>query len=461
MRPLHAVLALAGVACIVLVQINLAPACPACPVVRCWRPRKLAPGHAPSPPLTPPSSPPPPPSPPPSPPPPPPPPPCSPPPSRLPSASDDCHTFEHTEMGGGSVVGGGARLRLASARECCEACRAHNPAQPRPRGRLNCTTWVYNHDPTHPQARECWFKRHDAPWADIELLANGSSAWTTGLTLAPPPRAAGVAPTARSCGDGRWRRAAEHIGGPLYVHPRTEGVHSEELSLCPPVRAEEAHLALIIGSGGADDADRTGGHGNRSGAGRANESASVVRIRLNGAMCPLASAWIDGLLREGTCAELSRARCAPHCCHFYRGEAAMGVQALPDALYRAHGYDAARPPRWGRGYWWGPPYAFLQGRLWHAGPGPWRSNATALPTEGTLPTLHRGTVELVGGGPDLLIALADHPMMPPHNAFGHVVLEDMPRLDALLETRALVVQNWGAINATVFKSAVPFALRRL
>lgn len=34
-------------------------------------------------------------------------------------------------------------------------------------------------------------------------------------------------------------------------------------------------------------------------------------------------------------------------------------------------------------------------------------------------------VELVGGGPDFLIALADHPMMPPHNTFAHVVDEDM------------------------------------
>jgi hypothetical protein len=84
-----------------------------------------------------------------------------------------------------------------------------------------------------------------------------------------------------------------------------------------------------------------------------------------------------------------------------------------------------------------------------------------LPSEGELPTLHRGTVELVGGGPDFLIALADHPMMPPHNAFGHVVTEDMPLLDALVERRPLVVQNWGAINATVFEMPVPFALRRL
>ena len=80
---------------------------------------------------------------------------------------------------------------------------------------------------------------------------------------------------------------------------------------------------------------------------------------------------------------------------------------------------------------------------------------------GTLPTLHRGTVELVGGGPDFLIALADHPMMPPHNAFGHVVEEDMPILDRLIESQPLKVQNWGTINATIFEKDVPFFLRRL
>ena len=137
------------------------------------------------------------------------------------------------------------------------------------------------------------------------------------------------------------------------------------------------------------------------------------------------------------------------------------MHALPDAFLRAHRYDPRRPPRWGHDYWWGPPYAFLQGRLWHGGPGPWKNDMTNLPSEGALPTLHRGTVELVGGGPDFLIAYADHPMMPPHNAFAHVVEADMPILDRLVEQRQLVVQNWGSINATVFATPVPFALERI
>ena len=449
MRPAHAVLLLACVACIVLVQIKVTT--PSNSSVRCPQPQQLATSRAPTPP---PSSAPPP-----------------PPPSPLRSEPDECYTFEHTEMAGGGVVGGGARLKLESARACCEACRAHNRAQPRPRGRLNCTTWVYNHDAAHPQARECWFKRHESPWADVELLANGSRSWTTGLVLTPPPRVAGVAPTSRSCGDGRWRRLAENVAGPLYHHPRVAGVHADEISLCPPVYAHEAHLALAFGpsayDGGASSVGsgpgaRVGaGAGAGAGTGADAGAAAVVRIRLNHGTCPLAAAWLDALLNAGTCANLTRAACAPHCCHMYRAEAVMGKHRLRDALYRAHGYDPVHPPRWGVDYWWGPPYAFVQGRLWHGGPAPWTSTSTALPSEGELPTLHRGTVELVGGGPDFLIALADHPMMPPHNAFGHVVTEDMPLLDALVERRPLVVQNWGAINATVFEMPVPFALRRL
>lgn len=355
-------------------------------------------------------------------------------PSPLPppsASSDGCSTFDHTEMGGGTVVGGGGRLKLASAAACCQACQQHNTATPRPRGRINCTTWVYNRDSSHPQASECWLKRHDKPWADIELLAGGSRSWVTGVVLPPPPRILGASPSTRACGDARWHHDESALG-PLYLHPRLEGVHSDELSLCPRVVAAEASLALVLG-------------------------AEHVRIRLNRAVSPKAVAWIDALLAAGTCAVNHSSR-PLHACHFYRAEAVVGLHTLPEKLLRDHQLDPRRLPSWGKGYWWGPPYAFIQGRLWHGGPGPWLSNATALPTEGTLPTLHRGTVELVGGGPDFLIALADHPMMPPHNIFGHVVEEDMATLDRLIEQGPIKMQNWGTINATVFERAVPFSL---
>ena len=187
----------------------------------------------------------------------------------------------------------------------------------------------------------------------------------------------------------------------------------------------------------------------------------MVRLRLNRIASPEATRWIESVQQAGSCAAMRQRKCAPHCCQFYRAEAAVGVQTLPSSLLRAHNLDPISPPTWGKHFWWGPPYAFLQGRLWHGGHGPWFPNSTSLPAEGTLPVLHRGTVELVGGGPDFLIALADHPMMPPHNAFAHVVEEDMAHLDTLVQRGPLKVQSWGTINATVFKKQVPFALERL
>ena len=364
------------------------------------------------------------------------------PPPTPPTTECDGGTFLHTEMGGGGVVGGGSRLLLQNASACCAACRIHNSFRPRPRGRLNCTTWVYNADPSHPQFGECWFKRHDAPWADIALLAGGSKSWTTGIVVDPPERILGVAPTARSCGDDRWRVHASPSSQqrsnstPLFHRPATRGVHGDELSLCGAVQPEEAHLAIELAASG-----------------------ERIRLRLNKQHSPKAAAWMESLLASGSCT--NRSTCAPHCCQFYRSEAAIGVHKLPDHFLRAHNYDPHKPPAWSKDYWWGPPFAFLQGRLWHGGPGPWKSGDTNLPTEHTLPCLHRGTVELVGGGPDFLIAYADHPMMPPHNAFAHVVEADMPILDKLVETKSLKVQNWGAINATVFAEQQPFYLRRL
>ena len=246
--------------------------------------------------------------------------------------TDACNTFEHTEMAGGSVVGGGSRLKLDNASACCAACQRHNNAVPRPRGRVNCTTWVYNMaDASHPQSRECWLKRHDSPWADIGLLAGGARSWTTGIVGAAPPKMLGQwLPTARSCADDRWKQ--NHPAGearPLYLRPATPGVHAEELSLCAPVKAAEASVALQMG-------------------------VRRVRLRLNSRYCPRAAAWIDSLLASGSCSVANRSRsCAPHCCNWYRAEAAVGVQSLPETVLRAHKLDPSNLPHWGRRFWWG------------------------------------------------------------------------------------------------------------
>ena len=102
-------------------------------------------------------------------------------------------------------------------------------------------------------------------------------------------------------------------------------------------------------------------------------------------------------------------------------------------------------------------YGFLQGRLWNAPAAP---KGPKLPTEAQQAVLHRGTVELVGEGPDFLIALGDHPLMPPHNAFAHVVEEDMRTLDALVEGHAVRVEPWWP-NSSIFVKPLPFTLARV
>ena len=155
------------------------------------------------------------------------------------------------------------------------------------------------------------------------------------------------------------------------------------------------------------------------------------------------------MIDHGACANASRRVATRTAATSTGGEAVVGYHRLPDELLRAHSLDPARLPRGAK-----TTGGVRRTPSSRAGCGtagrPWKSDATKLPSEGTLPTLHRGTVELVGGDPDFLIALADHPMMPPHNVFGHVVDEDMAALDRLIERGPLKSQNWGTINATVF-----------
>ena len=257
-----------------------------------------------------------------------------------------CNIFEHTEMGGGTVVAHPPRL-ADSAHACCAACAAHNSAEPRQRPRKLHDVGL-ELDASHAQARECWLKRHDSPWQDIQLLAGGARSWTTGIAVPPPKVAAGVAPTTRSCADAKapLARLLEAAAAPVeaYQHRAVPHVHGAEESFCPPVAAAEASVAIEMGD-------------------------ERVRIRLNRATSPQATAWIESVIDHGACANASRRVCDPHCCNFYRGEAVVGYHRLPDALLRAHSLDPARLPSWGREYWWGPPYAFIQGRLC-GGPGP-------------------------------------------------------------------------------------------
>ena len=77
--------------------------------------------------------------------------------------------------------GAGAPL-VATAAECCAAC-VRNPA---------CNVWVHGQA---PGGGECWLKRRDAPWQDVDLLAGRSSRWASGVLAGDAPVGSSAATT--------------------------------------------------------------------------------------------------------------------------------------------------------------------------------------------------------------------------------------------------------------------------
>lgn len=102
----------------------------------------------------------------------------------------------------------------------------------------------------------------------------------------------------------------------------------------------------------------------------------------------------------------------------------------------------------------GPPYALLQGSLQADG-----LQYEELPKEGAT-IAERGTVCLIGGGPEFFISVGDHvEWETAHTVFGHVLPEDMGVVDNLvgLPTRKDV---WGSTEVRVLESPVQFALKQ-
>ncbi|GAQ78099.1 peptidyl-prolyl cis-trans isomerases [Klebsormidium nitens] len=126
-------------------------------------------------------------------------------------------------------------------------------------------------------------------------------------------------------------------------------------------------------------------------------------------------------------------------CQFYRAEG-LGAGWSKD------GKRTEAPP--------GPPYALLQGSLQADG-----LAFEEIPMEGATVAV-RGTVCLIGGGPEFFISVGDHVEWDTaHTVFGHVIPEDMPVVDTLvaLPTRKDV---WGQTEVQVLESPVQFALKR-
>ena len=96
-------------------------------------------------------------------------------------------------------------------------------------------------------------------------------------------------------------------------------------------------------------------------------------------------------------------------------------------------------------------YALVQGRL--SGPGV-RSD---LPREGS-PMVERGSVALIGSGPDFFIAVKHHHEWgTAHTVWGEVLEEDMGPVDAI--TKLPVKEEvWGQTHVTVLTEALPFRM---
>ena len=116
------------------------------------------------------------------------------------------------------------------------------------------------------------------------------------------------------------------------------------------------------------------------------------------------------------------------------------------------------PSGWGRDWFYGPPYALLQGTFRAAGArGPHAQ--PALGREGGC-ILQRGMLIMIDQGPDFLIGLAAHPeWATSYTHVADVVSDDLRVVDALMAA-PLVTQSWGSINATVFADTkgMPFSL---
>lgn len=137
---------------------------------------------------------------------------------------------------------------------------------------------------------------------------------------------------------------------------------------------------------------------------------------------------------------------------FYRAEpvpAQWGSLDLPDS--------------WSGGRW-GPPYALLQGSFRPEDSAGLPPSPGADRSPAAMPLIKRGHLAWAGGGggPDAFIALAEHPEWGhSHTVFGTVHESDMAVVDELMRTRPIRVESWGAINASVFVTPLPFTLRSL
>jgi len=120
------------------------------------------------------------------------------------------------------------------------------------------------------------------------------------------------------------------------------------------------------------------------------------------------------------------------------------------------------PAGWGVDWFFGPPYALLQGSFGGSATVPFAWSPAGGREGGLL--LRRGSVIMIDKGPDFLVGLAAHPeWATSYTHLGEVVEEDMRHVveERIMGSMRLVVQNWGAINATVLAEPCTFRVAKL
>ena len=343
--------------------------------------------------------------------------------TALPGCPDDCHPQQHADLWGAVVGPSGHSNMQPDAAGCCASCKAHAAAAHATSG---CNVWVFCGNATGcgPSYGHCWLKRQSDPLSTPALSSLGWSwnrlvPWTAGILVGSPPYAV------------QGRQGGGGHGGSRSSTSSSGGGGSGRAVL-----ASEAHISLdtTLGRVRVRLAITQSPNATRWLLHRASTASSIAASSPTTASATAAAATAAASLSTNPCGTSP----PTHSCRFYRAEPV--------------------PPGWGRDWFFGPPYALLQGSFGGAKVDPFPLRRAA---EGGL-VLQRGSLILIDEGPDFLIGLAAHPeWATSYTLLGEVVDEDMADVvDEIMQQR-LLVQNWGSINAPVLRTPLDFGLARV
>lgn len=155
-----------------------------------------------------------------------------------------------------------------------------------------------------------------------------------------------------------------------------------------------------------------------------------IRIKLLPEYAPMSVAYLLELLKLRHCAG----------CHFYRAEGRGGIwDVAGDRVNQSYA---------------GPPYALVQGSL-EVEAMPFKE----IPNE-ACPTITRGTVGWIEGGPDFFISLANHEeWYHKYTVFARVLPVDMQLVEKLVDLPT-TMSVWNGVRVSVLTNFVKLRLKR-